>query len=71
MQDLVTDEDAEDPEDEQDDYTDEQDSGTGSEVVLALCGFERGEKNQSRALISSSCLLKKHYGKHNLNLVVA
>lgn len=40
VQDFITDEDAEDPEDEEDDHADEQDSGTGSEVVFALCGFK-------------------------------
>lgn len=50
MQDVVTDEDTEDPEEEEDDHTHKQDSSTGSEVILALCGFA---KKQGRALIIS------------------
>lgn len=61
MQDVVTDEDAEDPEDEEDDHAHEQDSSTGSEVVLALCGRVKGgrkkkQKTQGSALISSQSL---------------
>lgn len=48
MQDVVTDEDAEDPEDEEDDDADEQDSGAGSEVVLALRGFVKGRKQTNK-----------------------
>lgn len=57
MQDVVADEDAEDSEDEQDDHADEQDAGTGSEVVLALCGLvmmTEGEQEKKKYIIISS-----------------
>lgn len=46
MQDVVADEDAEDPEEEEDDHTHKQDSGTGSEVIFGLCGFAKNKQTR-------------------------
>lgn len=57
VQDVVADEDAEDPEEEEDDHTHKQDSGTGSEVIFGLCGFAKKNNKQTRQ------------GSHQLSLV--